>query len=181
MKVNPIHTKVWFNQQTLSHDGFTLIELIMVIVLVGVLALFVAPRKFNSGAFAAQGFHDETLAFLRYAQKTAVAQRRTVCVAFVAANPSRAEFSIASVAGSSVCDRALAGLAKNCPTALGEPSGCISARSNVSYAISPTNLDFDGLGRPVGATAQLQLQVANNGVAIARAITVEAETGYVHE
>lgn len=181
MKVNPKHTKVWFNQQTLSHDGFTLIELIMVIVLVGVLALFVAPRKFNSGAFAAQGFHDETLAFLRYAQKTAVAQRRTVCIVFIASEPAKAAFSIASVAASGICDRALAGPSKNCTAVQGEPSGCITAGTGVSYANSPTNLNFDGLGRPVGITAPLRIQIANNGVSIARAVTVEAETGYVHE
>src|SRR5450759_4081551 len=62
--------------------GFTLIELIMVMVMLGVLAVFAAPRIFNSGDFYARGFHDETLALLRYAQKSAIAQRRTVCVAF---------------------------------------------------------------------------------------------------
>lgn len=181
MKVNREHTEVWFGQQTIHHGGFTLIELIMVIILIGVLAIFAAPRMFNTGSFAAQGFHDETLAFLRYAQKTAVAQRRTVCVVFVASEPAKAEFSIASLAASGACDRALAGPAKNCPAALGEPSGCITARAGVSYALSPPSIDFDGLGRPVGVTSPLKLQVANDGVSITPQVTVEAETGYVHE
>ena len=61
-----------------TSPGFTLIELIMVIVLVGVLSVFIAPKLFNSDDFNARGFHDQTLAFLRYAQKTAIAQRRPV-------------------------------------------------------------------------------------------------------
>ena len=58
--------------------GFTLIELIMVIVLMGVMSIFAAPTLFNSNDFYARGFHDQTLAFLRYAQKTAIAQRVAV-------------------------------------------------------------------------------------------------------
>ena len=62
--------------------GFTLIELVMVLVLAGVLAVFAAPRLFSTGDFNARGFQDETLSLLRYAQKAAIAQRRTVCVTF---------------------------------------------------------------------------------------------------
>lgn len=48
--------------------------------------MFAAPRLFDSKDFYARGFHDETLAYLRYAQKTAIAQRRTVCVTFPSSN-----------------------------------------------------------------------------------------------
>ncbi|MDZ4073272.1 MAG: GspH/FimT family protein [Hylemonella sp.] len=67
------------NLRARSH-GFTLIELIMVLMLLGVLAVVLVPR-INPQDFGARGFYDETLALLRYAQKTAIAQRRTVCVA----------------------------------------------------------------------------------------------------
>ena len=56
-------------------EGFTLIEMIMVIVILGVLAVFVAPRMMGTSDFYARGFHDETLGYLRYAQKTAIAQQ----------------------------------------------------------------------------------------------------------
>ena len=36
--------------------GFTLIELIMVMVIVGILAVFVAPRFFDAGLFRSRGF-----------------------------------------------------------------------------------------------------------------------------
>ncbi len=148
------------------HHGFTLIELIMVLVLVGVLAVVLVPRL-NTKDFEARGFHDETLALLRYAQKTAIAQRRTVCVVFT---NSTATLSIASAAGSNSCSVAVVG-----------PQGgaaAITARSSITYAATPTNFFFNALGQPsVGQS----LQVASGGTALSLGITVESETGYVHD
>lgn len=56
----------------------------MVIVILGVLAVVAVPRIFNSNDFYARGFQDETRALLRFAQKTAIAQRRDVCVTVAA-------------------------------------------------------------------------------------------------
>ncbi len=64
--------------------GFTLIELIMVMVIVGILAVFVAPRFFDANVFKSRGFADQVQATLRYAQKEAIAQHRNVCVAMTA-------------------------------------------------------------------------------------------------
>jgi MSHA pilin protein MshC len=52
--------------------GFTLIELVTVIVLLGILSVYVAPRIFDPGVFKERGFFDETQSALRYAQKLAV-------------------------------------------------------------------------------------------------------------
>ena len=160
--------------------GFTLIELIMVIVLLGVLGVVAAPRMFNSTDFYARGFHDETLALLRYAQKAAIAQRRTVCVAFSAPEPASATLSIASTAGDSVCNTSLSGPNKRCDGGPTGPTGCITARADVSYSTSPLTLSFNGLGQP-DAPSSTTVQVANNGVAISSTVTIEAETGYVHD
>ena len=160
--------------------GFTLIELIMVIVMLGVLAVFAAPRIFNSSDFYAMGFHDETLALLRYAQKTAIAQRRTVCVAFTTTTST---LSIAPTAGTTACvagDVALIGPNKNCTA--GAPAGskgCITAKDGVTYSAFPPTLMFDGLGQPTAAS--LTVQVTTGGVAIAKTVTIEPSTGYVHD
>lgn len=163
--------------------GFTLIELIMVIVLLGVLAVYAAPRIFDSNDFNARGFHDETLSLLRYAQKTAIAQRRTVCVTFTASPTASARLSIALAEGPSPCDAALIGPNKNCTD--GTPAGskgCITAKPGISYSTGPASLNFDGLGQPVDSagvplTIIAPIQVTN----AAKAITVEKDTGYVHD
>jgi len=162
--------------------GFTLIELIMVIVLLGVLAVFAAP-KLNLSIFNERGFHDVTLAYLRYAQKTAIAQRRTVCVAFTSASAS---LRIANNAGVFDCSGGN-GLVLNGPD--GKASASVSGVSyaaatvgGISCLATPAAFNFDALGQPVNgsgtamATAQC-MQVAN----AAKSITVEAATGYVHE
>ena len=148
--------------------GFTLIELIMVLILLGVLAIFVAPRL-NTKDFEARGFHDETLALLRYAQKTAVAQRRTVCVAFTS---SSATLSIATTAATNACAGTLIG-------PKGESPAHITAGSGIAYQALPgAPFFFNALGQP---SEPLALQVTQAGVGIGLTVTVVAETGYVHD
>jgi MSHA pilin protein MshC len=148
--------------------GFTLIELIMVMVLLGVMAAFLTPQL-NTKDFDARGFHDETLALLRCAQKAAIAQRRTVCVSFTSGS---AALSVATAPASSNCDGNLTG-------PKGETPAQVTAPADVAYQAVPAGAFwFSALGQPSQALA---LQVTQGGVAAGPVITVEADTGYVHD
>lgn len=141
-----------------SHQrGFTLIELIMVVVMLGVLAVFAAPKVFNTGDFNARGFHDETLSLLRYAQKTAIAQRRTVCVTLKATEVTLTMDTGATPDG--VCDAPLT------------PPNTL--RGGTGLAATPSSFTYTGLGSP---SAGVSITIVNAGN-----ITVEADTGYVHD
>lgn len=137
--------------------GFTLIELIMVMLLIGVLAVFVVPRL-NTSDFESRGFHDETLALLRYAQKIAIAQRRTVCVAL---NSGGVALSIdTDTPPDNIC---------NTGPALSLPS---VPRGGSGLTGSVPSFEFT----PLGSTpAQISISIAGSA-----GITVEAGTGYVH-
>ncbi len=63
-----------------ADKGFTLVELIAVLVIAGVLAAVAAPRFIGNDAFAARGAYGTMLSALRLAQKTAIAQRSNVAV-----------------------------------------------------------------------------------------------------
>jgi MSHA pilin protein MshC len=141
--------------------GFTLIELIMVIVILGVLAVFAAPRILNTGDFTARGFHDETLSLLRYAQKMAIAQRRTVCVTL---NPAGVTLNI-------FANNPEVGACADAPV-LAPPN---APQGGAGLVGVPNAFQFTPLGSTNQAAA-IVITISNS-----TPITVEADTGYVHE
>lgn len=157
--------------------GFTLIELIMVIVILGVLAVFAAPRIFNNNDFYARGFSDETMALLRYAQKAAIAQRRMVCVTF---NSSSVPHSATLMMESPTLTTTPLVCNVNVVGPVGESPAKVTARTGVTYA-SATDVIFNGLGQPV-TTGRVPI-VANTTVQVTGAspIVIEFGTGYVHQ
>ena len=56
-----------------AQRGFTLIELIAVVVILGVVVAVAAPRFFGTAVFSERGYADEIAASLRYARRIAVA------------------------------------------------------------------------------------------------------------
>ncbi|MEK7810720.1 MAG: prepilin-type N-terminal cleavage/methylation domain-containing protein, partial [Pseudomonadota bacterium] len=58
----------------LKQRGFTLVELITVMVIVGILAVVALPRFFDKNTFDSRGYADQVISTLRFAQKVAVAQ-----------------------------------------------------------------------------------------------------------
>ena len=144
--------------------GFTLPELVMTITIIAILGALAAPRFMSSGAFESRGFYDEAQAVVRYAQKTAIARRRTIMVCIEA-------------------DRifAISNAACGTPTYLAHPIGgadlIAASRGGVTLGPPGTSFSFNGLGRPSGAvTITLTSPVAGDP---ARQILVAAETGYV--
>ena len=148
--------------------GFTLIELVMVLILVGILAVAVIPRFAQRDTFDTRGFFDQSIAMLRYAQKTAIAQGRNV---FVNINPTvicLTYVADASCSASSTADQVL-NPATNTWFTKSAPSG---ASLGVAQSFS-----FTALGRP---NPNNSVSLAMSGAGISQTIVVERDTGYVH-
>jgi MSHA pilin protein MshC len=155
-----------------NQGGFTLIELIMVIVIVGILAIAVAPRFLGVDVFKSRGFADQVQATLRYAQKEAIAQHRNVCVAMTASDIALTIANANPSVATSPCNTNL--------VLPGQSSNKISTPS-ASITLSAATFNFDALGKPwdvLGVTpSSVKKSIAISG---ANNIFVEAETGYVH-
>jgi MSHA pilin protein MshC len=153
----------------MKYSGFTLTELVVVLVVIGVLAAVAVPRFFVSQQYYDRGFYDQALAISRYAQKSAIALRRNVCVNI--ASPS-INLTYASAAGSgSACDT-------NLPSPVGDTAPfTVTAKTGVTLGSSSTPIIFTALGSVSSAGATTTITV---GSTPSRTITVESGTGYVH-
>jgi len=61
-------------------QGFTIVELITVMILIGTLAAFAVPRLGGITGFSGAGYAADVRGALAHARRTAVASRRHVCV-----------------------------------------------------------------------------------------------------
>ena len=155
-----------------KHDrqrGFTLVELITIMIILGILAAVAAPRFFDRGSFDSRGFYDQTISTLRYAQKAAIAQRRLVCVTF----PSTTRIVLRTAANFTdvACNTDLKNPSGSYPA--GQTTYTIDAPSGVALS-GYADFNFSALGKP---------NVGQPGISVsgyATAIAVETETGYVH-
>jgi MSHA pilin protein MshC len=66
-------------------EGYTLVELVVVISIAGILAAYIAPRFWTQQTFSDRGYVDELAAALRSTQKAAVI---TGCAAQLTVSPS---------------------------------------------------------------------------------------------
>jgi MSHA pilin protein MshC len=149
--------------------GFTIVELVVIIVIVGVISIFVSARLSGS-VEQTRAFYDELLTQVQFARKVAVAQRRAVFVRIAGAQ-SRLCYS---KDGACTGTDAVASPRGAAPFAVAVPSGVTLTPAAVTF-------QFDALGRyrdldGVAATAQLALSVAGDGN---YQFLVEHETGYV--
>jgi MSHA pilin protein MshC len=144
--------------------GFTLVEMVIVIVLLGIVASIAMPRFFGASSFQGTGYAHDLAFGLRWAHKLAVAQRRDVHVSLDANG-----LALCYTAFPCTAPNEAPGPDNSKPYALPPPSGVTLATSHAAFS-------FDALGQP--SVGPITVTVTGG---ISHTITVEAETGYVHE
>lgn len=165
--------------------GFTLIELIAVMILVGIIAVVAIPRFLvsNADVFDQRGFYDAVKAAAQHARRVAIASRKFSCVNIVAnaggggtvslrldtTAPESVVTVACTAAGGSAIDLPVPGRGCAASNQVCAPSG---------VALAGSSLIFDPLGRLVNSSKNVQAAIATLTVSTST-ITVQPETGFV--
>lgn len=147
-------------------QGYTLVELITVVIILGILSSLAVPRFFDIGVFEERGFFEEVASALRYAQKIAVGSGCPVRVTITAGSYSLEQ----QAASGNRCNPS----DNSWPIQVLLPDGQAAAgTAPAGITLSPaTTYNVDGLGQ---TSLGSDLNVSVGGMNL----TVQAESGYV--
>lgn len=151
-----------------SRRGFTLTELVLVLVLVGILSAVGTARFARVRDFDERFFRDDALAALRFSQKLAVASGCPVQLEIAG--------GVYSVTQRASCTTG----AFNAPVPHPGTGGAVysgTAPSGITFSSSVTPLVFDRLGRATTSGGAVTDAVVSVG---STTIQVEGETGFAY-
>ena len=162
---------MWGRPRGRATAGFTLIELVVVLVLLGILSVVVLPKFGTSTTYQASSFYDQVRAALQYAQKTAVSHRRLVCATLTNTSVT---LTIASATA-----------ATSCPTTLLPPpgGGSVFATSPNAATVTVTPaavVYFQPSGQVSSDAPGASISNFSFTVTGMTAISVQGTTGYVN-
>ncbi len=152
------------SQEAGNQAGFTMIELVTVIVLLGILAVAVFPRLFDLSTFRERGFHDDLISAVRYGQKLAISSGCDVRVAI-------------SAGGFALHQRTSCDTASPFTRAVPHPAGSGDFLNAQAPPVPPTaaTLLFDPRGRSLdGARSPVTTTIAVGSLSF----RVHGETGF---
>jgi MSHA pilin protein MshC len=148
-----------------NNAGFSLVELISVIVLLGVLGVVAFGRFTGQNPFVARGFFDDTVTAVRFAQKFAIS--------------SGCDVRVITTANSYQLRQSTTCTADNFSNPVANPANRSNNYQNLDipagFALTAGNITFDARGRREGVTSDFSLSDGSTSYSF----RVHAGTGLV--
>lgn len=180
-RIKPVTSAKVIKQLTLPANGFTIVELVVVIIILGILALTVVPRFVGGSDFEPYAYRTKLVADLRLVQQRAMQQTSSDVV-----SESNVEFCHKFILYST---RYGVPSKSNCAAINQLPNGwlpdqagvIVDADHNVTFSlgfITPAIITFDPLGRPQGSCiGGCTIIISSDAETLG--VKIESE-GYIH-
>ena len=161
---------------TAARRGFTLVELVLVILLVGILAVYALPRLASRSDFTPYSYRDQLINLLRLAQLQAMESGPCHQLLFSGLQFGIPRRSYASIS----CDATLRGSGEQYAAPHLGLTQAEAATLAFSLGNAPSRIDFDAWGRPLvnGVALSATYRITFTGQSVL-ALCLEPE-GYVH-
>jgi MSHA pilin protein MshC len=159
----------------LRQRGFTTVELIVVMVLIGIMAAVLMPRLIGNGERGAQAFGDQLVSGLRLADSAARARRRLVCASLGAKSLTLRVARTNPPDAATPCPDSLPN-APDSDFATTDPDVAAAGLSGTLYFQPNGDISADLAGATL--LDEKTLTVSAQGV-LQRTIKIDGRTGYV--
>ncbi len=147
------------------NSGFSLIEVVTVLILLGILGVVALGRFTGTDTFAARGFFDDTVGAVQFAQKLAISSGCDVRVITTATSYQLRQ--------SSSCDADNFSASVDNPVNRGTPYQNVNAPSG--FTLTTGSITFNARGEREGATSDFTF----SGSTLSYSFRVHSSTGLV--
>ncbi len=142
-----------------TQAGFTLIELVLVIVITAAVATMALPKLMDTGAWRMRAFSDELLSLAQQGRRMALSQRRPVLLTITTTGAR-----LTYVSGGSLGQ-------VDCPSGIAQ---CIAATGSGTVTFNSGNS-----GSTVTSTGASLTLVLSDNASYSRTLRIETETGLI--
>ncbi|MCP3663022.1 MAG: prepilin-type N-terminal cleavage/methylation domain-containing protein [Gammaproteobacteria bacterium] len=155
-------------------NGFTLVELVLTITILGILAAVSLPKFFNQNTFEERFFYDDLISATRYAQRLAIASGCSVSLSISGSGFSLLQDSNCDLSSTSYT------LVVNRPSDSeifsNADVGDLSITPSTTFYFLPSGDVVNGMGASVGSATI----ILNSPSGVNRTIHIEGDTGYAY-